>query len=65
MSKQNAGRVHFGRKAAEIREKFPHRFIGSRFVLTRKPMGEGQEVDPNNLETFLVDGVCWDILIRI
>ena len=41
-------KLHFGRKAQQIREQYSHRFIGSRFVLTRKPLEEGAVIDPQN-----------------
>ena len=56
MSKENAIRVHYGRRAKELKEKFADRFIGSRFVLTRKPLEEGAEVDPSNPDTFTEKG---------
>ena len=56
LSKPDNVKVHYGRKAKEIREKFSHRFIGSRFVLTRKPLEEGATVDPQDPSTFSVKG---------
>ena len=56
LNKPNSVRVHYGAKAREIERTQAHRFIGSRFVLTRKPLEEGQDVDPNNVETFSVKG---------
>eukprot|EP00435_Cladocopium_sp_Y103_P026818 s1587_g6.t1 len=56
LSKQNAIKIHYGRAAEAIRQKHADRFIGSRFVLTRKAVTEGQEVDPNDLSTFVVKG---------
>ena len=53
-SKPNVLKIHYGKQAALIRTKFAHRFIGSRFVLTRKACVEGQEVDPQDLSTFAV-----------
>ena len=35
LSKPNVIKIHYGKAAASIKEKFAHRFIGSRFVLTR------------------------------
>eukprot|EP00435_Cladocopium_sp_Y103_P025163 s1174_g6.t1 len=49
-------RVHYGKKAQEIKQKFSHRFIGSRFVLTRKPIEEGRHIDTSDLSTFTVKG---------
>eukprot|EP00435_Cladocopium_sp_Y103_P043787 s1055_g12.t1 len=56
LSKQNAIKVHYGRAAQAIREKHADRFMGSRFVLTRKAVVEGQDVDPNDLSSFVVKG---------
>jgi len=36
--------------------KIAHRFIGSRFVLARKPVGEGKAVDPTDHTTYVVKG---------
>lgn len=41
LSKPHSVRLHYGKAASTIREKFPDRFIGSRYVLTRKPVEEG------------------------
>ena len=56
LSKPNAVRVHYGKAAERIKRDFAHRFIGSRFVLTRKPVEEGKDIDPNDCNTFLVKG---------
>jgi len=56
LSKQDAVRVHYGRKAAQIKRDDPDRFIGSRFALTRKPLEEGADVDPNSWDSFRVRG---------
>lgn len=56
VNKNNAVRLHYGRKAAQIRKEHADRFIGSRFVLTRKPLEEGGHVDPNDWSTFQVKG---------
>ena len=55
-NKPNVLKIHYGKKAQEIKSKFPHRFIGSRFVLTRKALTEGGHVDPQDLSTFSVKG---------
>ena len=55
-SKPHAVKIHYGKAAERIRVEHPDRFIGSRFVLTRKPLEEGQEVDPNDSTTFMVKG---------
>ena len=51
---KGAVKVHLGKRAQAIREKFPHRFIGSRFVITRKPLEEGAHVDEADVNTFKV-----------
>ncbi|CAK9010335.1 unnamed protein product [Durusdinium trenchii] len=56
VNKDNAVRLHFGRRAAQIKKDHADRFIGSRFVLTRKPLEEGGHVDPNDWSSFLVKG---------
>ena len=55
-TKPHAVKVHFGRRAAQIKRDHPDRFIGSRFVLTRKPIHEGSEVDPHDWKSFNVKG---------
>ena len=56
LNKPNVLRIHYGKAARNIKQQFSHRFIGSRFVLTRKPLEEGQTVDPDNWTTFDVKG---------
>ena len=56
LNKSNVLRLHYGKAAKNIREQFSHRFIGSRFVLTRKPLEEGQTVDPDDWKSFDVKG---------
>ena len=56
VSKPNAVKLHYGKEAQKIRETQSHRFIGSRFVITRKPMSEETAVDPNDLNSFSVKG---------
>ena len=51
---KGAVKVHLGKRAQTICEKFPHRFIGSRFVITRKPLEEGAHVDEADVNTFKV-----------
>ena len=55
-SKENVLKLHFGKAAQKIRDTQSHRFIGSRFVITRKAIDEGAEIDPNDLSTFDVKG---------
>ncbi len=49
-------KIIYGKKAQKIKEEYGHRFIGSRFVLTRKPLEEGGIVDADNLESYEVKG---------
>eukprot|EP00435_Cladocopium_sp_Y103_P054627 s220_g17.t2 len=56
LNKQDVVRVHYGKKAREIKSKFGHRFIGSRFVLTRKAVDDETQIDSNNLDSFSVKG---------
>ena len=56
LSKPNSVKIHYGAKADRIRKEEDHRFIGSRFVLTRKPLEEGMDLDPNDSTTFTVKG---------
>ena len=56
LNKPNVLRIHYGKAAQRLKEQFSHRFIGSRFVLTRKPLEEGHTVDPENWSTFDVKG---------
>lgn len=56
MSKENVLKLHYGKAAQKIKDEFQHRFIGSRFVITRKPIDEGVEIDNNDLSSFDVKG---------
>ena len=56
LSKPHAVKIHYGKQAQRIREQYPDRFIGSRFVLTRKPIEEGCPIDPHDVQTFRVKG---------
>ena len=51
---KGAVKVLSGRQAEHIKEKFSHRFIGSRFVIVRKGAEEGQQIDPNDPNTYRV-----------
>ena len=55
-AKPNSVRVHYGKKAEYIKQQFADRFIGSRYVLTRKPIEEGMAIDPDDYNTFTVKG---------
>ena len=50
--KPNVLKIHFGQSAKRIRSEAAHRFIGSRFVITRKALEEGQDINPHDLSTF-------------
>ena len=54
LKEKNAIRFHFGKDAQRIREKYPDRFIGSRHVITRKPLEENGHVNPEDPNTFRV-----------
>eukprot|EP00435_Cladocopium_sp_Y103_P019702 s2149_g4.t1 len=56
MNKGNVVKLHYGKAAERIKRDQAHRFIGSRFVLTRKPLEEGAQVNPNDCSTFTVKG---------
>eukprot|EP00435_Cladocopium_sp_Y103_P023253 s2636_g5.t1 len=56
LSKNNAVKLHYGKAAEHIRQTRSDRFIGSRFVLTRKPLEEGQDINMHDLSTFTVKG---------
>ena len=49
-------KLHYGKAAAKIKQTQAHRFIGSRFVLTPKPIVEGESADVNNPDSFTVKG---------
>ena len=50
--KPNVLKIHYGQLAKKIRSEAAHRFIGSRFVITRKALEEGQDINPHDLSTF-------------
>ena len=52
LSSKNAVKLFHGREASRIREQHADRFIGSRFVITRKPKEEGLAVNPDDSSTF-------------
>ena len=56
LSKPTAVKIQYGTKAKRIKQEESHRFIGSRFVLTRKPLEEGLSVDPLDSDSFSVKG---------
>ena len=49
-----AVKIHYGRKAAEIRRKFADRFIGSRFVIIRKAAEEGRSIDMHDPSSYKI-----------
>eukprot|EP00435_Cladocopium_sp_Y103_P031858 s655_g8.t1 len=51
---KGAVRVHYGRRAAEIRSKYSDRFIGSRFVIVKKAVEENKSVDDSDPSSFRV-----------
>eukprot|EP00435_Cladocopium_sp_Y103_P058196 s1061_g20.t1 len=51
---KQAVRLHYGKKAAAIKKQYANRFIGSRFVIIRKPLIDGQNVDLNDESTYKV-----------
>ena len=51
---KQAVKVHYGRRAKELAEKHADRFIGSRFVITKKPMEENQPIDDSDSSTFRI-----------
>ena len=56
LAKDNAIKLHYGRKAQQIKRDHADRFIGSRFVLTRKPVDEGRPINLHDLSTYTVKG---------
>ena len=51
---KQAVRIHYGKKAKTIVEKHQDRFIGSRFVITRKAMEENQAIVDSDPSTYRV-----------
>lgn len=51
---KQAVKIHYGKRAAQIRERYADRFIGSRFVITKKPMEENQPIIDEDSSTFRV-----------
>ena len=56
VNKPGVVKIHYGKHAQRIREEQAHRFIGSRFVLTRKALEEGKTVNPSDPTTYTVKG---------
>ena len=51
---KGAIKIHYGRRAQSIKQQHPDRFIGSRFVIIRKPVIEGKNVDIHDDSTYKV-----------
>ena len=51
---KGAVKVHYGKKAQALKEKHPDRFIGSRFVITRKAVEEGVNVNVDDPTTYKI-----------
>jgi hypothetical protein len=51
---KGAVKVHNGKKAQALKEKHPDRFIGSRFVITRKAVEEGVNVNVDDPTTYKI-----------
>ena len=51
---KGAVRIHYGKHAANLKNQFPDRFIGSRFVIVKKALEENQPVIEDDPQTFRV-----------
>eukprot|EP00435_Cladocopium_sp_Y103_P028343 s1179_g7.t1 len=51
---KGAIKIHYGRKAHALKQEHPERFMGSRFVIIRKPVIEGRNIDLHDESTFKV-----------
>ena len=51
---KGAIKIHYGRRAQSIKQQHPDRFIGSCFVIIRKPVIEGKNVDSHDDSNFKV-----------
>ena len=54
MLEKGAVKVHYGKRAESILREHPDRFIGSRFVITRKATEEGKNVDVGDPSSYKV-----------
>jgi hypothetical protein len=45
---KGALKLHYGKKAQQLKVKYPERFMGGRFVMTRKPLEENQHVNEHD-----------------
>ena len=51
---KGAIKIHYGRRAHQIKENHPDRFMGSRFVIIRKATIDGKNIDLNDESTFKI-----------
>ena len=51
---KGAIKIHYGKRAHKIKQDHPDRFMGSRFVIIRKALEEGRNVDVNDESSFKV-----------
>ena len=51
---KGAVKIHYGKKAQQLKQQFPHRFIGSRFVITRQAVDESIPVDVNDPSSYRI-----------
>ena len=51
---KQAVKIHYGKRAAKLLEAHPDRFIGSRFVITRKAADESRPIVDDDLSTYRV-----------
>ena len=60
---KGAVKVHYGKKAQSLKEKHPDRFIGSHFVITRKAIEEGVNVNVDDPTTHKIKSrwVIWTL----
>lgn len=45
---KGALKLHYGKKAQQLKVKYPERFMSGRFVITRKPVEENQHVNEHD-----------------
>lgn len=54
LMEKNAIKIHRGKHAAWLKTQYPERFMGSRFVIVRKPIEENLLMDINDSSTFRI-----------
>ena len=54
--KPDVVKIHYGKHAERIKKEFPDRFIGSRYVLTRKAVDEAKGIDNHDPNSYTVKG---------